>query len=55
MEQKYSQLVLKKPNEVISSHNSNQIDLSKPSMEETIKTTLNTKAALEKLCQSKIK
>ena len=55
MEQKYSQLVLKKPNEVISSHNSNQIDLSKPSMEETIKTTLNTKAALERLCQSKIK
>ena len=55
MEQKYSQLVLKKPNDVISSHNSNKIDLSKPSMEETINTTLKTKAALEKLCQSKIK
>ena len=56
MEQKYSQLIFKKPTkDVISPNSNNSLDLSKPSLEETISTTLSTKAALEKLCQTKIK
>lgn len=52
MDNKYTQLVYKPD---LTLKKNNELDLSKPSIEETLKTTQSTKAALEKLCQSKIK